>query len=199
MQDENEFTAAYGGDSIQKDLPAAGAHQAVCCQVHALGHQMFQGQVSINPKCAFIFELDEKMKGGDLAGKPFAISQKFALYMGKKGKPSNLRRFLEMWKGRPLTEEEAAKTNVKAIEGAGCTLIIAHKPKTDGSGHLRAEIVGISRRNPQAPAVARTYLDAPEWVLKEKAQAVPPPGKPQQQAAPTAGIQAPQQEDDLPF
>ncbi len=198
MNNDSEFMPAYGGTSAIKELPRAGEHQAVCAQVHSLGYQVYKNEVSLNPKGVFIFELDEMMTGGDMAGKPKVMSIRFAMYMGKSGKKSKLRDFLQCWRGATYTEEQAAKVNIKKLEGVGATLFIAHKPKDDGSG-MRAEITNISRPRKDLPAVPRTYTETPEWVKKEKAQAVPPPGKPQQQAAPTAGGQAPQQEDDLPF
>ncbi|HLP41240.1 MAG TPA: hypothetical protein VK465_07010 [Fibrobacteria bacterium] len=195
---ENEFMATYGEDSGPKELPSIGMHQAVCAQVHSLGFQVFKGQVSFSPKCVFVFELDEKMKEGQMAGKPFVISERHGQYMGKPGKSSNLRRFLEKWKGKEYTEEEAKATNIKKCEGQPCTLMIDHEPK-DGGG-FRAKIVGISRRDSSKPLVPITYTEVPKWIVEEKAKAVPPPNQ-QRQAQPQtapAGV-PPQAEDDLPF
>lgn len=192
----NEFMASYGTDSGPKELPSKGEHQAVCAQVHSLGYQEFKGQVSYSPKCVFVFELDEKMRNGELAGKPFVVSERHGQYMGKPGKASNLRKFLEKWKEKAYTEEEAKATNIKKCEGMPCTLMIDHEPKD--SGGLRAKIVGIRKRDPSKPLVPVTYTEVPKWIAEEKAKAVPPP---QQTAAPKATQQATpaQQEDDLPF
>jgi hypothetical protein len=191
----DEFMAGYGGEVTQKDLPSKGLHQAVCCQVHSLGHQLFKNQVSINPQGVFVFELDEKMKNGQMAGKPFVLSEKFAIYMGKKGKPSKLRLFLEKWKERAYTEEEASATNIKKCEGQPCTLNVDYEPKQDGT--LRAVIVGISKRDPSKPPVPVTYTEVPKWIVEDKAKAVPPPKREMATTAAAGG--PPPAEEDLPF
>lgn len=194
---ENEFMASYGTDNGPKELPSIGSHQAVCAQVHSLGYQVFKGQVSFSPKCVFVFELDEKMKGGQMAGKPFVLSERHGQYMGKPGKSSNLRKFLEKWKGKEYTEEEAKATNIKKCEGQPCTLLIDHEP-VDGGG-FRAKIVGISRRNPVLPLVPVTYTEVPKWIVKEKAEQVPAPHQTQGATAPVGGPPSEAELETLPF
>lgn len=115
------------------------------------------------------------------------------MYMGKPGKPSSLRKFLEKWKGKEYTEEEAKMTNIKKCERVGCTLMIDHERK-DGGG-FRAKIVGISRRDPNIPTMPVTYTEVPKWILEEKSKQVPPPQRPQ--AALAGG--PPKAEEDLGF
>jgi hypothetical protein len=195
----NEYMAGYGTDSGPKELPTKGIHQAVCAQVHSLGYQTFKGQTSLSPKCVFVFELDEKMKEGQMAGKPFVLSERHSLYMGKPGKPSNLRKFLEKWKEKAYTEEEAKATDIKKCEGVPCTLTVTHEPK-DGGG-FRAKIVDIGKRNTQLPLVPRTYVEVPKWITEEKAKAVPPPLQQAAQAVATSAPAGPglAAADELPF
>lgn len=192
----DEFMAGYGEDNGPKELPSIGSHQAVCCQVHSLGYQVFKGQVSFSPKCVFIFELDEKMKNGEMAGKPFVLSERHSQYMGKPGKSSNLRKFLEKWKGKEYTEEEAKATNIKKCEKVPCTLLVDHEPKEGGG--FRAKIVGISRRDATKPLVPVTYTEVPKWVTEEKGKQVPAPKRQEAVTTPAGG--PPQAEEEtLPF
>lgn len=193
----NEFMASYGTDNGPKELPAIGSHQAVCAQVHSLGYQMFKGQISFSPKCVFVFELDEKMKSGEMAGKPFIVSERHGQYMGKPGKSSNLRKFLEKWKGKEYTEEEAKATNIKKCEGIPCTLLIDHEPKEGGGFY--AKIVGISKRDATKPVVPVTYTEVPNWIIEEKSKQVPPPRQEQAQMAPAGGPPSTAESEELPF
>jgi hypothetical protein len=199
----DDFMAGYGTDNGPKELPAEGKHQAVCAQVHTLGYQEFKGQVSYSPKCVFLFELDEKMKGGQMAGKPFIISERHAQYMGKPGKPSDLRKFLEKWKGKDYTEDEAKATNIKKCEGVPCSLMIIHDKKDDGTPYAR--IASISKRDTSLPLVPVTYTDVPQWITKEKGRAVAPPQpkqdapKPLQPALAGGPPSSAEQDSELPF
>jgi hypothetical protein len=163
--------------SFTKELITAGAHHAVCCQLHNVGHQLYKNEVSLSPKAIVIFEVDQKMTGGKMAGQPMVISESFPMFMGESSK---LRKMLEGWRGKPYSAEELKNFSIGGIIGRPCTLLIIHEKKKDGT--MKAKIAGVLPA--QGPGWVPTYIDPPEWVMKEKAAAVPPPPKQAPQAAP---------------
>lgn len=62
-------------------------------------------------------------------GKPYMVTGKFNLSMGKKSK---LRPALELWRGKPFTDEEAFKFDIETLIGAPCQLQVAQKQGDDG-------------------------------------------------------------------
>jgi hypothetical protein len=167
----------------QHELITIGMHQAVCCQIHNLGFQSFKGGApSLSPKCALIFEVDQKMSSGTLAGKPMVIAKTFPMFMGNnaKGAASALKVFIQGWRGRPLTEAELQNFSLRQVLSRPCILMIAHVPKLDGT--MKADIVSIL---PAPPGVgwAPTYLEVPKWIADEKARQV----YPQQAGGPVLG------------
>lgn len=159
------------GGGFTKELITAGEHQAVCCQIHNVGHQMYNNEISRSPKAIIMWEVDQKMTGGKMAGKPMVISESYQMYMGE----GKLRTALEGWRGnRPFTDAEVAAFSLGSIRYAPCTLLIVHVKKKDGN--LKAKIAGILP--PKGAGWQPTYLEVPEWIQKEKAMQVAPPPKP---------------------
>jgi hypothetical protein len=157
------------GGGFTKELITAGAHHAVCCQLHNVGYQMFKNEVSLSPKAVIIFEVEQKMTGGKMAGEPMVISETFPMFMGENSK---LRKMLEGWRGKPYSPEELKNFSIGGIVGRPCTLLIVHeKKKSDGT--MRAKIAGVLPA--QGPGWVPTYTEMPEWVAKEKAAQVPAP------------------------
>lgn len=216
---KDEYATNFGGQVVQNELPRIGAHQAVCCQVHTLGVQFYQGKPDLNPTGVFIFELDENLSKGPKAGQPFVISERLSQYMGSAKKHSKLRQFLQSWAGpKPnaqITDEKAAQMNIKKWERYPCTLIIGHIPHKTAPGILTAKILGIGPRDPSQPIVPITYTEVPKWILdaKEEARKMaavhgfdpqgqrPDPVVPAvaPAAAPAAQAASAIKEDDLPF
>jgi hypothetical protein len=193
MQDDLKVPYSEGADFV-REVPTMGEHQAVCSQIHNIGHQTYSGEVSISPKVALIFEIDQKLTGGKLDGHQMTVSREFAMYFGKD---NDFRKFIEQWKGKVLTDEEAKDFNLGKLRGVGATLIIVHAMgKGKNSGRTYANIAGIAPPKKDAAKVQVTYIDTPDWITKKKAAAVPAPAKHgQQQSAPPA----PAEEPDLPF
>lgn len=155
--------------SFTKELPTAGEHQAVCCQIHNVGYQMFEGKVSASPKAILVFELDQKMTGGKMQGEPMVISDTFGMYMAENSK---LRKALEGWRGRPYQDSELNGFTISPLLKRPCTLLIIHEKKQKGGG-MRAKIAGFLPA--KSAGWEPTYLETPQWILDEKAKAVPAP------------------------
>lgn len=170
MQDE--YGTGFGGEVKQQELPRVGAHQAICCQVHSLGIRYFKGVPDLNPTGVFIFELDENLTQGPMAGKPFVMSERFQQYMGSTKKHSKLRQFLQAWAGSEprmqITDEKAKTMRIDKWKGFPCTLLINHVPHKEVAGIRVAKIVGISPADPSLPRMKVTYTEMPAWVLREK-------------------------------
>ena len=115
-----------------------GQFVAVCCDVIDLGLNLetFQGKAEIKDKTALVF-LTVSEDGATVR----QIAQEFSTSMGKK---SNMRKFLEAWRGKPYTEDEVRKQGIPLdlLEGVGCMLNVAHK--TSAKGHLYAFINSVS-------------------------------------------------------
>ncbi len=174
------------GGNFEKELPAVGEHQAVCCQIHNLGFQEYKGKVSPSPKCVLVFELDEKLKNGEYAGKPMIMSENYNMFMGPDSK---LRKALESWRGKAYTPDAADGFTLRQVLHKPCTLMVAHEKKQDGT--MKAKIVGIIP--PKGPAVAVTYTETPQWILDTQAKAVQP------KATAMAGGGSAPGEEGLPF
>jgi len=158
------------GGSFNKELITAGAHHAVCCQLHNVGHQVYKNEVSLSPKVIMIFELDQKMTGGKMAGQPMVISDTFPMYMAEGSK---LRKAIEGWNGRPFAADELKGFSLGPVLRRPCVLLIIHEKKKDGT--MRAKIAGILPA--QSAGWEPVYTEMPEWVAREKAAQVSPPAK----------------------
>ena len=69
----------------------------------------------------------------------FIVSKEFTLSLHEK---ASLRKFLESWRGKGFTEQEAAHFDVSKLLGKPCMLNIIHKTKLDGN--IRADISSVS-------------------------------------------------------
>ena len=188
MQDDLKPQWSDGSEYVREN-PTMGEHQAVCSQIHNIGHQLYQGKPSISPKVVILFELDQKMAEGKFAGNQMLTSKEFAMYFGKD---NDLRKFVSDWRGQPLTDDEAKDFSLSKLIGKPCTLIIVHN--TGKNGKVYANIAGIAKAKKDAPVVAVTHTDIPEWIEKKKAAQVAAPVKA------GATISAPPPDDsDLPF
>lgn len=199
-----------------KDFPPiqGGTKGARCFGVVGLGTQ-----VSDNPKyrpserVLLMFEVPEETYEFEGKEVPMTILREYPQSLGRKTKPTNLRKDLDSWRGKPFTEQEAAGFDLKNLLGVPCILSILNYTKQNGSPG--AKITGISAlpKNYEVPALARepVYYDVslgkgkeyqalPEWMQKKVASCL--------EFNPEAVVQAPEQigataedtvDDDVPF
>jgi hypothetical protein len=122
-----------------------GLHLSRCYRIIDLGTQRseYKGQVKTLHKIMFAWEIhgfDED--GKDLRmkdGRPFAIFKNYTLSWSDK---ANLRNDLQAWRGKPFTDEEMRKFDLKNVLGAWCMLNIIHR--TGESGGIYANVNGIT-------------------------------------------------------
>jgi hypothetical protein len=116
------------------ELVPPGVHFAILTKIVHVGVQ-----AAYNPKYPdkdevwLEFEIPDVRvkwtKNGEEKEGPAIMRQKFALSMHEK---SNLRPFIEGWRGKPLTDEEAGEFELPTMLGKVCQLSVAHKPSSDG-------------------------------------------------------------------
>lgn len=112
----------------------AGAHIARCYRIVDLGTQenTFKGEVKKQHQIMISWELpNELMTDGEMAGKPFTISQRFTASLSEKAK---LRAVLESWRGRKFTPAELNGFNLENIIGKPCMINIVHVER-DGKSY----------------------------------------------------------------
>jgi len=118
--------AKQGGGDFQ--IAPVGQFLAICYQVVDMGHQFSPTYNKWHDKVRFAFELHgENMTGSGSGlmddGRPFTVSTEFTNSLSEN---SNLRPFLEGWRGRPFTEQELDGFDVSNVLGAACMLTIQH-------------------------------------------------------------------------
>lgn len=118
----------------------AGQYRLICADAYDEGERTGTFGTKHEVRLVFVSELiNEK----DEHKRPFEHSVWFRLSLNEK---SNLRKFLEGWRGVPFTEKQIRDGwNVSQCIGANAFVQIIHKAKKDGSGGTKAEISTIMR------------------------------------------------------
>lgn len=135
-----------------------GLWQAVCVDVVDLG--IVSTAWGDKHKVEIRWQLDEVNKETD---KRFEIRNRYTLSLSDK---ANLRKHLEMWRGRKFTPEELKGFDLEKLIGANCQLQIIHNLSDEGKTYANVQaIVPVSKKVPKiAP------LDYVREKDREKAQ-----------------------------
>lgn len=145
-----------------KELPEIGEQGAVICQVHNVGHETYKSVVNFDPTILIIFELEQKLKGGTMDGKPMTFSHRVPNNFAKGAKGRDL---LEAWRGRPYTDDEVQAFTWSKILGKQCRIVFGRGKKENGQP--KATLAGL-KLAPPTQAVTLTYTTPPAWVEEEK-------------------------------
>lgn len=173
---------ANEGGGNREPIPA-GTYAARAAIVAGIGEQ--ETTFGPKPKVIICWEIPsiqiewEDEDGNKLTG-PARTSGFYNLTLGSETHPSNLRKMLEGWRGRPFTKEEEAGFDLKNVAGAPCILMIQHRQKKDGN--MTDAVVAVSRANDsevpplKEPALfydawnhesfEQEYARLPEWIQK---------------------------------
>lgn len=134
-------------DSGVKFLPhPEGQFVAQCVDVVNLGERVktFPGTpAKVQPVVALVFQTGELREDGT----PFEISAEFTVSMNER---AGLRLFLEAWRGKSYTEDEA-KAGVPLHKLAGAAALISVEHKQSAQGRTYGKIKGISPLPKQMP------------------------------------------------
>lgn len=199
----------------------SGMHLARCYRIIDLGTQKseYMGQVKYLHKVMLGWEIHgtddngKPLKMND--GRPFGIFKNYTLSWSEK---ANLRLDLQSWRGRPFTQEEMRKFDLKNVLGAWCMLNVIERPGQDGKTYTNVNgvtpVPAIIKQNGLPEGVNKTELfnltepdmamfesfsenlktkikASPEWQKLESKAAAPIPAP-----AATGGVE---EDDDIPF
>lgn len=110
-------------------IAPAGNHLARLYSIIDIGHQetVWKGETKIMHKVVFTWELHgEDNDGNKLTtddGKPLIVSKRYTVSLGDQ---STLRKDLESWSGKKMTEEDRKGFDLKTLLGKFCMLSIVH-------------------------------------------------------------------------
>lgn len=132
---------APSGNNTSRQIAPEGAFLARCYQIVDLGTTMQTGQFpGKKRKVQFIFELPTEThvfeEGGD--EKPFYARSIYNLSMNEK---AVLRRDIESWAGKKMSNEIAGNFDIFTLLGKPCMVNLTHVTKGDMT---YANIIGIS-------------------------------------------------------
>jgi len=121
----------------------AGNYVARCYSMIHIGTipEEYKGEKKEVNKVRLTFELptETKVFKEENGEQPYVVSKEFTLSLHEK---ASLRKFLESWRGKGFTEQEASHFDVSKLLGKPCMLNIIHKTKLDGN--IRADISSVS-------------------------------------------------------
>jgi hypothetical protein len=120
----------------------SGMHLARCYRIIDLGTQKseYMGQVKFLHKIMLGWEIHGSDEEGKpvlmMDGRPFAIFKNYTLSWSDK---ANLRLDLQSWRGKPFTQEEMRKFDLKNILGAWCMLNIIERQGQNGNTYANVD------------------------------------------------------------
>src|SRR3990167_7985263 len=126
------ITATNEGTTHFEPIPA-GTYCARCYSMIDMGTltEDYLGEKKEVHKVRIGWELptEKKVFKEENGEQPYSVSRDFTLSMHEK---ANLRKFLEGWRGKGFTEEEAKSFDVTKLLGKECMLSIIHKTSKQG-------------------------------------------------------------------
>lgn len=131
----------------------AGTYAARCYSMIHIGtvQESYQGEDKEVNKVRITWELPTELKvfKEENGEQPYSVSKEFTLSMHEK---SNLRKFLESWRGKGLTEEEAKSFDITKLMGRPCLLSIIHKKNQQGNDYATISSVSTLPKGMECPA-----------------------------------------------
>ena len=131
----------YATEARGWEIPPEGVHQAVCCDVVDLGDIATDWGLQHKVKLVFQLECQNGERKED--GKRFEVWRRFSLKLGPR---THLQPFLESWRGKQLSPEEAKNFKMSTLVDANAQVQIMHEEK---NGNTYANIVAILPWNPK--------------------------------------------------
>ena len=130
----------------------AGSYPARCYSMIEMGtnEETYQGTVKMVNKVRITWELPTEMEvfKEERGPEPRVISKEFSLSMHEK---ANLRGFLESWRGRSFTDNEAKAFDVTNLLGVPCLLSITHKTANNGNTYANISSVSLLPKGMECP------------------------------------------------
>lgn len=150
----------YADKSKDFEPVSPGIHPAICYYVVDLGTQetTFKNHTRIVHQGRIGWEVqDEKTK----EGKPKVIFQKFAITTSARG---NLRKALNAWRGKELTDKEMEAFDLQKLIGTQCQILVESSIANDGNTYFNVTKVvnhpeWPKKKTPFAPTVYYSISD----------------------------------------
>ena len=179
-----------------RERPTLGIHDAICVFVVDVGTHTTKTQFGekTQHKVVFCWELDENIKNGEYAGKPFMVSKRYTLSLFKK---ANLAEDLESWMAKKIPDEtRKAGIDLEIFKGRKCTINLVES--ADGEYVNVGSVLPANKDNKLVPLC----VEIPAWINKLKMVSLEATqgdnwgdGTP----LPSDADAPPQEDDDLPF
>lgn len=101
-----------------------GTHRAVCCDIVDKGMvpSTWMGKTRIRHMALIKWQIDASMEDG----RPFIVRRSYTASLDER---SNLRKDLEGWAGKALTDVQAEALDLETLIGKNCLLQIIHRLK----------------------------------------------------------------------
>lgn len=135
-----------------KELVPAGSHLARCYEMIELGtvEDTYEGRTKNVRKVRISWELplEQRVFKESEGEQPFVVSKEFNLYMNEK---ATLRGFVESWRGKAYSEEEAKDFEVTKLVGAPCMITIIHDKTKKGTDYAKVASVSPVVKGMQIP------------------------------------------------
>lgn len=159
MSNQTKIIATSAGGSSYEPIPA-GTYVARCYSMIHMGtvKESYMGEEKNVNKVRLTFELPTELKvfKEENGEQPQVISKEFTLSLGDK---SNLRAFLNSWRGKALTEEECKSFDIAVLAGKACTLSIIHKTsKVSGKTYAEIASIGGVMKNMEVPSLINPQM-----------------------------------------
>ncbi len=130
----------------------AGSYPARCYSMIEMGtnQETYQGVDKMVNKVRITWELPTEMQifKEERGPEPRVISKEFSLSMHEK---ANLRGFLESWRGKSFTDNEAKAFDVTNLLGVPCLLSITHKTAANGNTYANISSVSLLPKGMECP------------------------------------------------
>ena len=205
------------------EVTPSGMHLARCYRIVDVGTQKseYKGQVKFLHKIMIGWEILSTDEQGQPVrmkdGRPFAMFKNYTMSWSEK---ATLRGDLQSWRGKPFTQEELRRFDLKTVLGAYCMLNVIERAGNDGKMYVN--VAGVSpvpamiKQAGLPPAVNKNEifnLSEPDMELfesfsdnlKNKIKSSPEGQKLFGGASASAGAQAPAgndggvEDEDIPF
>ncbi len=159
MSNQTTIIATSAGGSSYEPIPA-GTYVARCYSMIHMGtvKESYMGEEKFVNKVRLTFELPTELKvfKEENGEQPQVISKEFTLSLGDK---SNLRAFLNSWRGKALTEDECKAFDIAVLAGKACTLSIIHKTsKVSGKTYAEIASIGGVMKGMEVPALINPQM-----------------------------------------
>ena len=155
----------------------SGMHLARCYRIVDLGTQKseYMGQVKYLHKIMLGWEIHGTDDDGNQIkmkdGRPFAIFKNYTLSWSEK---ANLRLDLQSWRGKPFSQEEMRKFDLKNVLGAWCMLNVIERAGQDNKTYTNVNgvtpVPSIIKQSGLPEAINKNEmfnLQDPDWTLFE--------------------------------